>query len=49
MTQRREIVTAPTQGASTRKPWIKPKVDKIKAGDAEVGTRTTSDGAFTTS
>jgi hypothetical protein len=39
------------RGAETklRKPWIKPVVQKIKAGDAEVGTRSTSDGAFTTS
>ena len=33
----------------TRKIWVKPVVQKIKAGDAEVGTRTTADGAFTTS
>jgi hypothetical protein len=30
-------------------PWIKPVVQKIRAGDAEIGTRTTDDGAFTTS
>jgi hypothetical protein len=33
----------------TRKIWVKPVVQKIKAGDAEVGTRTSPDGAFTTS
>jgi hypothetical protein len=31
------------------KPWVKPEVRKIRAGDAEVGTRATPDGAFTTS
>jgi hypothetical protein len=33
----------------TRKIWVKPVVQKIKAGDAEVGTRSSADGAFTTS
>jgi hypothetical protein len=29
--------------------WIKPAVQKIRAGDAEVGTRSAADGTFTTS
>ncbi len=32
-----------------RLPWIKPVVQKIRAGDAEIGTRAVDDGAFTTS
>jgi hypothetical protein len=32
-----------------RKPWVRPAVEKIAAGQAEVGTRQTGDGAFTTS
>ena len=34
---------------TARKPWIRPAVDKIAAGQAEVGTRQTGDGSFTTS
>lgn len=36
-------------GVEPRKPWVKPTVQKIRAGDAEVGTRAAGDGAFTTS
>ena len=32
-----------------RKPWIRPVVEKIAAGQAEVGTFASGDGAFTTS
>jgi len=32
-----------------RKPWVRPAVEKIAAGQAEVSTRTASDGSFTTS
>jgi hypothetical protein len=32
-----------------RQPWVKPVIQKIKAGEAEVGTRSAADGAFTTS
>lgn len=40
-----KINTTPTP----RKPWIRPAVQKIAAGQAETGTRTASDGPFTTS
>jgi hypothetical protein len=33
--------------AEQRKAWVKPELQKIRAGDAEVGTRSTSDGAYT--
>lgn len=39
--------TLPTTPA--RKPWLRPTVETIGAGQAEVGTRTASDGTFTTS
>ena len=32
-----------------RKPWTTPAMQKMRAGEAEVGTRSTPDGAFTTS
>jgi hypothetical protein len=32
-----------------RLPWIKPVVQKIKAGEAEIGTRMSADGEFTAS
>jgi hypothetical protein len=32
-----------------RQPWVKPVIKKIKAGEAEIGTRSAGDGAFTTS
>ena len=32
-----------------RKPWTPPRVDRIDAGQAEVGTRASADGAFSTS
>ena len=35
--------------ADQRKPWITPIVRKIRAGEAEVGTRSAADGPFTTS
>jgi hypothetical protein len=35
--------------AEQRKSWVKPELQKIKAGDAEVGTRAAGDGAYTTS
>lgn len=35
--------------AIVRKPWVRPAVEKIAAGRAEVGTRTNPDGEFTTS
>jgi hypothetical protein len=44
-TDKLTAVTQPKQ----RQLWVKPVLQKIKAGDAEVGTRTSSDGAFTTS
>ena len=38
-----------TTPVSARKPWVRPAVEKIAAGQAEVGTRNVSDGSFTTS
>ena len=32
-----------------RAAWVAPRVDKIDAGQAEVGTRASNDGAFSTS
>lgn len=32
-----------------RRAWVKPRIDKITAGQAEVGTRAAADGAFSTS
>jgi hypothetical protein len=34
---------------TARRPWVAPQVDKIDAGQAEVGTRAAADGAFSTS
>ncbi|MEG8026140.1 hypothetical protein QP178_19905 [Sphingomonas aurantiaca] len=42
-------MTKTSTTSTTRKPWVRPAVQKIAAGAAETGTRTTSDGAFTTS
>jgi hypothetical protein len=47
MTDRKTPPTPAT--AKTRKPWVAPRVAKIDAGQAEVGTRTLSDGSFSTS
>ena len=38
--------SAPT---AARHAWVKPRIDKIDAGQAEVGTRAAADGAFSTS
>ncbi len=35
--------------SNQRKPWVTPVMQKMRAGEAEVGTRSTPDGAFTTS
>ncbi len=35
--------------AAERAPWVAPRVARIDAGQAEIGTRATGDGAFTTS
>lgn len=35
--------------STTRKAWTAPRVDRIDAGQAEVGTRASADGAFSTS
>lgn len=42
---------AATKAASTapRKAWVKPAIQKIRAGEAEIGTRDREDGSFTTS
>lgn len=42
-------MTKTITAAPARKPWIRPTVEKIAAGQAEVGTRQTGDGSFTTS
>jgi len=49
MNKQKESQTAPTSEQQQRLLWVKPVVQKIKAGEAEVGTRSTADGAFTTS
>ena len=49
MTNPKKTSTGPAAVNQQRKAWVKPAVQKIRAGDAEVGTRTTADGAFTTS
>lgn len=38
-----------TTPLTARKPWTRPAIQKIAAGQAEVGTRTAGDGTFTTS
>ena len=35
------------QPIETRKVWVVPHVQTLRAGDAEVGTQSTKDGAFT--
>lgn len=43
-------MTKTTTTLAARKPWVRPAVQKIAAGQAEAGSRpTTSDGGFTTS
>ncbi len=39
----------PAKSATARKSWTAPRVDRIDAGQAELGTRALSDGAFSTS
>lgn len=41
--------TSKPAAKASRKPWTPPRVDRIDAGQAEVGTRATGDGAFSTS
>jgi hypothetical protein len=41
--------TAQDGSRSQRKAWVKPAMQKIRAGDAEIGTRMVRDGTFTTS
>ena len=41
MNKQKETHAAPTSEQQKRQLWIKPVVQKIKAGEAEVGTRTT--------
>lgn len=43
-------MTKTTTTPAARKPWVRPAVERIAAGQAESGTRAnTSDGGFTTS
>jgi hypothetical protein len=49
MNKQKETHAAPTSEQQKRQLWIKPVVQKIKAGEAEVGTRSNADGAFTSS
>lgn len=49
MMQRPQLGKAKLPAANGRKPWTTPTVQKIMAGEAEIGTRSTPDGAFTTS
>lgn len=39
----------PSTSVVPLKPWTVPRVDRIDAGQAEVGTRASNDGAFSTS
>ena len=39
----------PLAAESHRAAWVVPAIQKMRAGDAEVGTQVTGDGAFTTS
>lgn len=43
-----EIAPASSQ-VDTRRLWSTPRVETLRAGDAEVGTRSNVDGAFSTS
>ena len=45
------VTTNPITGTAKapRKVWTAPRVDRIDAGQAEVGTRAAADGAFSTS
>ena len=51
MTRNPTRASAAAAGAekAQRKPWTAPRVDRIDAGQAEVGTRAAADGAFSTS
>lgn len=49
MTQRPDVDQAPQRKDDMRKTWVKPAVQKIVAGEAEVFTRSANDGSFTTS
>lgn len=40
---------AEPQHQTAREIWVKPVIEKMAAADAEVGTRASADGAFTTS
>lgn len=40
---------SPAKRVIVRKTWTAPRVDRIDAGQAEVGTRAAADGAFSTS
>lgn len=40
---------AEPQHPTAREIWVKPVIEKMAAADAEVGTRASNDGAFTTS
>ena len=42
-------MTKTTVHANARQPWVRPAVEKMVAGKAEVGTRNTQDGDFATS
>lgn len=42
-------ITPQVGAGETRRPWSTPKVETLRAGDAEVATRSNVDGAFTTS
>ena len=42
-------MTKTTPHAAARKPWLRPAVGKIAAGQAELGTRSSPDGDFTNS
>jgi hypothetical protein len=49
MTKTLPIKTTHATANAPRKAWTPPRIDRIDAGQAEVGTRAAADGAFSTS
>ena len=49
MTTKKTPTPRTAAAASKRARWVAPRLDRIDAGQAEVGTRASGDGAFTTS
>ncbi len=49
LTTMTKIPTPKSAPTAPRRAWVKPRIDKLDAGQAEVGTRASADGAFSTS